>query len=88
MLRPILFALLALALAAPAQADGPPPEGSGVQRPRHHLRGAVHRTLHRPYRIARFQVEPPMGPAYYAWPEPAEVRMPIYNRPTHLPGYW
>ena len=78
---PLVFSLL---LAAPARADGVPPDGMGRPHSRvHDVRPPVYR-----HRIAvRHAVAQPMGPAYDAWPEPAEVRVPIYNRPGAMPVF-
>jgi hypothetical protein len=85
---PSAFALAVLAgaflsPAPPARADGIPtrhaPEPGG------YARGAYDRPP-RAYAPPRrrpvpYPVGAPVGPAYLAWPEPDEVRLPIYNRP-------
>ena len=84
------LALLALVLAGPALADGVPGSaGRGLEGPD---RARVHRGhAHHPRRFVRASHRiapmPPAGPVAYAWPEPAEVRVPIYNRPSHLPAW-
>ena len=97
-LPPVLafLALAFLALAGPALADGVPgPARRGFEGA---YRGRVHHARAprpHPFVRARFvqsrgpvAFAAPVGPASYAWPEPAEVRVPIYNRPSHLPLSW
>lgn len=75
---------------APALADGMPgPARHGYDRPHadHHAPRRGHHLGHGRAHD-RFAFAPPAGPFYHAWPEPAEVRVPIYNRPSHLPPSW
>ena len=89
------LAFLALLVAGPALADAPGPDPRGVSRT-HVLphRGNVHRyarpARHASRRVARvaYEAVPPEGPVVYAWPETPEVRVPIYNRPSHRPPAW
>jgi hypothetical protein len=87
MLRSIPFLVLALALPASALADGVPGPrypGRDAETASHHHRPQ----LRRHHAAHLYDAAAPVAPVYYAWPVPAEVRVPIYNRPTLLPGAW